>query len=66
LLFNRNEDFSKVIDAIPGVVKAHLNFQKDEGKRGETAFRCALRHREDAAKMLHRTVMAIDLRRPAE
>jgi len=66
LLFNRNKDFSKVIEVIPGVVEAHPNFQKDEGKRGETAFRYAFRHRDDAAKTLHLTVMAFDIPRPAE
>lgn len=66
LLFNRNKDFSKVIEAIPGVVRAHPNFQKDEGKRGETAFRYAFRHRDDAAKILHLTVMAFDIPRPAD
>ena len=39
LLFNRNKDFSKVVAAIPDVVKAHPNFQKEEGKRGDTGFR---------------------------
>jgi len=66
LLFNRNRDFSKVVEAVPGVVRTHPNFQKDEGKRGETAFRYAFRHRDDAAKILHLTVMAFDIPRPAQ
>lgn len=65
LLFNRNKDFSKVLDAIPATVKAHPNFQKDEGKRGETGFRYAFRHKDDAAKILHLTVMAFDVPRQA-
>jgi hypothetical protein len=64
LLFNRNKDFSKVVDAIPGIVKSHPNFQKEEGKRGGTSFRYTFRHRDDLAKTLHVTVMAFDVPRP--
>jgi hypothetical protein len=63
LLFNRNKDFSKVLAAIPSVVQAHPNFQKDEGVRGHTRFRYAFRHKDDAAKVLHMTVMAFDIPR---
>jgi hypothetical protein len=66
LLFNRNKDFSKVLGAIPETVKAHSNFQKDEGKRGASGFRYAFRHKDDAAKTLHLTVMAFDIPRPAK
>jgi hypothetical protein len=66
LLFNRNKNFSKVLGAIPQTVKAHPNFQKDEGKRGETGFRYAFRHKDDAAKILHLTIMAFDIPSPAE
>lgn len=65
LLFNRNKDFSKVLAAIPETVKTHPNFQKNEGKRGETGFRYAFRHKDDAAKILHVTVMTFDIPRPA-
>jgi hypothetical protein len=61
LVFNRNKDFSKVIEAIPGIVKSHPNFQKENGRRGESAFRYAFRHKDDAAKILHLTVMAFDI-----
>ncbi len=61
LLFNRNKDFSKVLAAIPGTVKAHPNFQKDEGQRGQIGFRYAFRHKDDAAKILHVTIMAFDV-----
>lgn len=66
LLFNRNKDFSKVVNAIPETVKAHSNFQKDEGTRGQTGFRYAFRHKDDAAKILHLTVMAFDIPRVTE
>lgn len=61
LLFNRNKDFSRVLAAIPEAMKAHPNFQKDEGRKGETRFRYAFRHKDDLAKILHLTVMAFDV-----
>jgi hypothetical protein len=66
LLFNRNKDFSKVLDAIPETVKAHPNLQKEEGGRGETGSRYAFRRKDDPAKILHLTVMAFDIPRAAE
>src|SRR5882762_11631396 len=65
LLFNRNKDFSKVLSTISEVVRAHRNFQKDEGNRGETAFRYAFRHKDDAAKLLHLSVIVFDIPSPA-
>jgi len=64
LVFNRNKDFSRVVSTLPETVRAHPNFQKDEGKRGETGFRYAFRHKDDAAKILHLTVMAFDIPAP--
>jgi hypothetical protein len=61
LLFNRNRDFSKVLAAIPETVRAHPNFQKEEGPRGETGFGYAFRHKDDPAKVLHLTVLAFDV-----
>ncbi len=61
LVFNRNKDFSRVLAAIPETVKLHPNFLKDEGRCGETGFRYAFRHKDDAAKVLHLTVMAFDV-----
>lgn len=63
LLFNRNKDFSKVVAAIPDTMQAHSNFQRFEGKRGLTGFRYAFRHKDDAAKILHLTVLAFDVPR---
>jgi len=65
LIFNRNKDFSKVLAAVPGTMAAHPNFHRDEGTRGETGFRFEFRHKDDAAKMIHITVMAFDIPTPA-
>lgn len=65
LVFNRNKNFSNVLSSIPDIVHAHPNFQKDEGKRGETGFRCAFRHKDDPAKIIHVTILAFDIPSPA-
>lgn len=65
LIFNRNRDFSKVLAAIPVTMVAHSNFHRDEGKQGDTRFRFEFRHKDDAAKMIHITVMAFDIPTPA-
>jgi hypothetical protein len=64
LLFNRNRDFSRVLAAIPDAMRTHPNFQKDEGKRGETQFRYVFRHKDDPAKVLHLTVLTFDVPQP--
>jgi hypothetical protein len=65
LLFNRNKDFSKVLAEIPKQITLHPSFQKDEGQRGQTHFRYSFHHRDDPAKVIHLTVMAFDIPRPA-
>ena len=61
IIFNRNRNFSKVLEAIPGVMRSHQNFQKDEGQQAPTQFRYAFHHKDDLAKVLHITVMAFDV-----
>jgi hypothetical protein len=53
-----------VLAAIPGIMAAHPNFHRDEGQRGETSFRFEFRHKDDAAKMIHITVLAFDIPNP--
>lgn len=65
LIFNRNKNFSKVLAAIPGTMIAHPNFHRDEGKRSGTSFRYQYCHKDDAAKMIHITVLAFDIPTPA-
>jgi hypothetical protein len=66
LLFNRNKNFSRVLAAIPEVVFTHPNFQRDDGKCGETGFRYRFRHKDDPAKILYLTILAFDVPRPSE
>ncbi len=64
LLFNRNRDFSKVLGAIPGLAQAHPNFRREEGRHGDSGFRYAFRHKDDPAKVLHLTILAVDIPQP--
>lgn len=61
ILFNRNKNFSKVLEAIPGAVTAHPNYLRTVGKSGETGFRYVLSHRDDANRELTLTVLAFDV-----
>jgi hypothetical protein len=65
LIFNRNRDFSKVLASIPVTMSNHPNFNRDEGKQGDTRFRFEFRHKDDEAKMIHITVMVFDIPTPA-
>jgi hypothetical protein len=64
LLFNRNKDFSNVLDKIPETVKAHPKFRKELSKRSETDCRYVFRNKDDDAKDLYLTVLAFDIPRP--
>lgn len=61
ILFNRNKNFSKVLEAIPGTVEAHPNYLRTIGKSGETGFRCVFSHRDDPNRELTLTVLAFDV-----
>lgn len=62
-IFNRNKDFSRVLDAIPKTAQAHPNFRKDLGSQGNTDFRYVFRHSDDNAKDLTMTILAFDIPR---
>jgi hypothetical protein len=61
VVFNRNKNFSAVLDQIDPTVRAHPNFVAAGPKRGATEFRYTFRHRDDPARQLTLTVLAFDL-----
>jgi hypothetical protein len=61
ILFNRNKNFTKVLEAIPATVAAHPNHVRPVGKSGETAFRFVFSHRDDPNRELTLTVLAFDV-----
>lgn len=61
LLFNRNKNFSKVLEAIPVTTSQHPSCQRAEGTPTTTKFRYAFRHKDDPAKILHLTIIAFHI-----
>lgn len=65
VVFNRNRDFSKVLAAIPAVVRAHPQYKRDAPGSSETSFRYVFAHKDDQNRELYITVMAFDVPVPA-
>lgn len=63
LLFNRNKDFSHVLDAIPGTVAEHPNCKRQHEYPPETGFRFTFGHCDDVNRELLLTVLAFDVPR---
>lgn len=64
VVFNRNRDFSKVLAAIPGAVRAHPQYKKDLPGSTETVFRYLFSNRDDRNREMYLTVMAFDVPTP--
>ena len=64
IIFNRNRNFSQVLEAIPGSVRSHPNFKKDVDDNGEGRSRYVFAHRDDRNRELILTVMAFDVPQP--
>ena len=63
VIFNRNKDFSQVIETIPGAVKAHPNFKRAVDDNSEGGSRYVLVHRDDKNREMILTVLAFDVPR---
>lgn len=61
ILFNRNKNFSKVLEAIPEAVRAHPNYKRDMPGSTETRFRYCFAHRDDANRELILSILAFDV-----
>lgn len=61
IIFNRNKDFTKVLEAIPPTCEAHPNYLRSVSRHGETSFRYAFCHRDDANRELTLAVLAFDV-----
>lgn len=61
IIFNRNKNFTKVLEAIPPTMQAHPNFLRSEEFSGETGFRYTFCHRDDRSRELTLTVLAFDV-----
>lgn len=62
LVFNRNKDFSAVLDEIPTTVRKHKSYKRDvEEYSHESGFRFILGHRDDPNRELTLTVLAFEV-----
>ena len=61
IVFNRNKDFSKVLESIQQTSKVHSNFKRQIAFTSETMFRYVFAHRDDPNRELLLTVMAFDV-----
>ena len=63
IIFNRNKNFSRVIEGIPDAVKAHPNFKRVVDDNGEGRSKYILAHRDDKNREMILTVLAFDVPR---
>jgi hypothetical protein len=61
LLFNRQKDFSIVLEKIPDVFRQHACFVREEQYPGETGFRFVVRNPTDPQRHLLVTILAFDV-----
>lgn len=59
--FNRNKDFTNVIEKILEAVKAHHKFKRELSYPDETGFRYLLGHRDDMNRELALTVLVFEV-----
>ena len=63
IIFNRNRNFSHVIETVPDAVKEHPNFKRAVDNDGEGRSRYVLAHRDDKNREMILTVLAFDVPR---
>ena len=61
IVFNRNKNFTNVLDSIKSTTKEHPNCKCELGQRSETSFRFVFSHRNDPNREMTLTVMAFDV-----
>jgi hypothetical protein len=63
LLFNKNKNFSQVLEQIEPTLRAHSRFVRFDGKKNETEYQFIISHPNDAARHITLTVLAFDIPR---
>lgn len=61
IIFNRNKDFTGVLDSIKSTTKKHPNCKRELNQRSESSFSYIFSHRDDANREMTLTVMAFDV-----
>ena len=61
IIFNRNKDFSAMIESMNQTTTEHPNFKRELGQQSETSFRYVFAHRDDPNRELIVTAMAFNV-----
>jgi hypothetical protein len=61
ILFSRRRGFTAVLEQIPGIVREHSAYKRDDAPQGETTFRFVLGKPDDMSRELILTVCAFDV-----
>lgn len=61
VIFNRNKDFSRVLDQIPGVARSHPGFKRDHAESSESNFRYVFSNKDDRNREMLLTILAFDV-----
>lgn len=65
LIFNKNKDFSAVLESIAPIIESHPNHKRTIGKLGESKYQFVMSHRNDDSREMILTVLAFDVPREA-
>lgn len=61
LIFNRNKEFTKVLEQIPGIIKSHPNYKRGYRQNNETDFRFILKSNQDENRELIASLLLFDI-----
>lgn len=61
IIFNRNKDFTNILEAIKSTANEHPNYKRKLDSHSETSFRFTFSHRDDANRELTLTIVAFDV-----
>ncbi len=61
LLFNRNKNFSEILEKIPTLVKEHPYFKREIKYSSETGFRYIVHHKDDRNREILLTILAFEV-----
>jgi len=61
IMFNKNKNFSAVLEAIPSTIEKHPNYKRSISQISETRFRYVMSHRNDPSREILLTVLAFDV-----
>lgn len=61
IVFNKNKDFTKVLEVIKQTVPGHPNFKREKKPRSETSFQYVFSHLNDSSREMIVTVLAYEV-----